>query len=156
MGCLSDSKTVAGGGAGNSGVPAAFQKVSVKLEKLMAKRAASAAFQKLSAKLEELIAKRDAQTPRVIAKGNYCSNPCYEFNLNLISKCPKCKGKVVMEYENEFTIKKEYDSDGREFEKKIYNNKACDEFEYDDSISISNEDIYFDLLCIYIFQFKRK
>ena len=107
------------------------------------------ALQKLRAKLKELIAKRDSQTPRVIAKGNYCSNPCYEFNLNLVNECPKCKGKVVMEYENEFTIKKEYDSDGREFEKKIYTNKACDKFEYDDSISISNEDIYFDILCIY-------
>ena len=109
----------------------------------------AAALPKLTAKLNELIARRDSQTPRVIAKGNYCSNPCYEFNLNLVNECPKCKGKVVMEYENEFTIKKEYDSDGREFEKKIYTNKACDKFEYDDSISISNEDIYFDILCIY-------
>ena len=60
----------------------------------------AAALPKLTAKLNELIARRDSQTPRVIAKGNYCSNPCYEFNLNLVNECPKCKGigSVVVDY----------------------------------------------------------
>ena len=79
----------------------------------------AAALPKLTAKLNELIARRDSQTPRVIAKGNYCSNPCYEFNLNLVNECPKCKGKVIMEYENEYTIKKDYNREGREIEKKF-------------------------------------
>ena len=108
----------------------------------------AAALPKLTAKLNELIARRDSQTPRVIAKGNYCSNPCYEFNLNLVNECPKCKGKVIMEYENEYTIKKDYNREGREIEKKIYNKNACDKFEFDQSL-ISPEDYKFGVLCAY-------
>ena len=130
MGCLSDSKTTSGGAAGGA-----------------VTNTAGVALQKLSTKLAELIAKRDAQTPREVAKGNYCSNPCYEFNLNLIEECPKCKGAVVMEYENEFTEKEDYTRDGKRIIKKIYNKNCCSNFDFNDVVSI--EDRSFGHLCAY-------
>jgi hypothetical protein len=130
MGCLAGSKTTNdAGGAGT------------------VENTAGMALQKLATKLAELIAKRDAQTPREIAKGNYCSNPCYEFNLNLLEECPKCKGKVIMEYENEFTKRTERDSEGKLFEKTIYNKNCCSKFEFNDVVSI--EDRSFGNLCAY-------
>ena len=38
MGCLSDSKTVVGGGAGNNTMSASLQKLSAKLEELITKK----------------------------------------------------------------------------------------------------------------------
>lgn len=108
---------------------------------------------KLATILERLISIRDSQTPREVAHGNYCKNPCYEFNLNLIYECPKCKGEVVMEYENEYTIKKDYDRNGNQIEKKIYNKTACNKFEFNDIVSY--EDRSFGALCAY-FQLEEK
>jgi len=105
------------------------------------------AFEKLSPILDQLITKRDSQTPREVAHGNYCKNPCYEFNLNLINSCPKCKGKVVMEYENEYTTQIAYDQNGNKYDKKIYNKTACDEFEFNELVSY--EDRSFGALCAY-------
>jgi uncharacterized protein YbaR (Trm112 family) len=130
MGCLADSNTrndLGGGGVVNN--------------------MGALALQKLSTKLAELTAKRDEQTPKEIAKGNYCSNPCYEFNMTLTEECPKCKGAVVMEYENEFTKKQEYNSEGKLIEKTIYNKNACSKFEFNDSIAV--EDYSFGALCAY-------
>ena len=130
MGCLAGSKTTNdAGGAGT------------------VENTAGMALQKLATKLAELIANRDAQTPREISKGNYCSNPCYEFNLNLLEECPKCKGEVIMEYENEFTKRTERDSEGKLYEKKIYNKNRWDKFEFNDVVSI--EDRSFGNLCAY-------
>jgi uncharacterized protein YbaR (Trm112 family) len=131
MGCLADSKTTGPGGASGGAVA----------------NTAGVALQKLSTKLAELIAKRDAQTPREVAKGNYCSNPCYEFNSNLTEECPKCKGQVVMEYENEFQEIEDYTSSGKRITKKIYNKNCCNKFDFNDVVSI--EDRSFGNLCAY-------
>ena len=111
------------------------------------------AAEKLAIIIERLIKKRDSQTPREVAHGNYCKNPCYEFNLNLINVCPKCKGKVVMEYENEYTITKDRDKNGNIIDKKIYNKNACNKFEFNDIVSY--EDRSFGALCAY-FQLEEK
>ena len=52
-----------------------------------------------------------------------------------------------MEYENEFKTKQDYDREGRAYEKKIYNKNACNNFEFDNSIS--KEDYSFGALCQY-------
>lgn len=97
--------------------------------------------EKLRPKVDEYIQKRDSQTPRVIAKGNYCNNPCYEFNLTLFNTCPKCKGAVVEDYENDYTTQNVV-SNGQVYEKKIYNkNTCCSTFTFDKNL-ISMEDCY--------------
>ena len=102
---------------------------------------------KLSSILNQLIEKRDSQTPKEVATGNYCKNPCYEFNLNLINECPKCKGKVVMDFENEFTTRSEYDSRRNLIERKIYNKNACDNFTFNETVAY--EDRSFGALVAY-------
>ena len=71
------------------------------------KQRANQIVEKLRPKINEYILKRDSQTPHVVAHGNYCNNPCYEFNLNLINDYRKYKGKVLMEFENEYTTKQQ-------------------------------------------------
>ena len=61
----------------------------------------------LNLKVRILIEKRESQKPRIIGYGNYCKNPCYEFNLSLFEKCPKCEGKITKEYENPFPSKQD-------------------------------------------------
>lgn len=98
--------------------------------------------EKLRPKINEYIQKRDSQTPRVIAQGNYCNNPCYEFNLNLFKTCPKCKGAVVEDYENEYTIINTMDDYNRIYEKKIYKkDTCCTNFVFDEKL-ISKEDCH--------------
>lgn len=129
MGCLSDlgfNNFGRGGTAGRSGGNS--------------NNAASQAVIKFKQILARLIAKRDASTPKVVASGNYCKNPCYEFNLNLVEECPKCKGAVVMEYENEYTTTQEYNRDGVRFEKKHYNKNCCNKFEFNKSIAEEDRD----------------
>ena len=53
-----------------------------------------------------------------------------------------------MEYENEFTVQKQYNSEGRIMEKKVFNQKAaCTNFEFDKSIPL--EEYNFGALCEY-------
>lgn len=52
-----------------------------------------------------------------------------------MEECPKCKGAVVMEYENEYTTTQEYNRDGVRFEKKHYNKNCCNKFEFNKSIA---------------------
>ena len=56
---------------------------------------------KFKKKMEELISKRESTKPRIIAEGNYCSKPCYEYNTNILDTCPKCGGVVQNSVENE-------------------------------------------------------
>ena len=63
---------------------------------------------KLKNKIQELIKKMNEAKPNVIGEGDYCSNPCYEYNQNIIGTCPKCNGKAMAKIENE-TEKHEYD-----------------------------------------------
>ena len=58
---------------------------------------------KFKKKMEELISKRENSKPRIIAEGNYCKKPCYEYNTNLLETCPKCGGIVLNRIENEMS-----------------------------------------------------
>lgn len=130
MGCLSDFNFENFGRGGTAGKSAGNKDDNVGAQ----------AIQKFYQILTRLIDKRDASTPKVIASGNYCKNPCYEFNLNLVSECPKCKGAVVMEYENDYTTTQAYDKNGHLYEKKIYNKTCCNQFDFDSSISAEDRD----------------
>jgi hypothetical protein len=57
--------------------------------------------QKLKIKIEELKKKMNEAEPHIIAEGDYCSNPCYEYNKNIIEHCPKCGGRAIANIENE-------------------------------------------------------
>lgn len=58
---------------------------------------------KLKLKICELVEKMNEAEPNIVAEGDYCSYPCYEYNRNLINNCPKCGGKVIMDIENPYT-----------------------------------------------------
>ena len=131
MGCLSDF----GINFGNNNQNSNLNRYEAQ------KQHANQIVEKLRPKINEYILKRDSQTPRVIAKGNYCNNPCYEFNLNLFKTCPKCKGAVVEDYENEYTIKNVLNNN-QLFEKKYYKkDTCCTDFVFDEKL-ISKEDCY--------------
>ena len=59
--------------------------------------------------LDELILRsKNLNKKVIIGTGNSCNNPCYLYNTNLINNCPKCNGKVEEDFENGYTITKEW------------------------------------------------
>ena len=109
----------------------------------------------LNLKVRALIEKRESQKPRIIGYGNYCKNPCYEFNLSLFEKCPKCEGKITKEYENPIlSIETRYDNFGYPYQVTNYDYSAfCDAFKFDKSIC--KEDVSMEALSAY-FQHEEK
>ena len=95
----------------------------------------------LKAKIDELIEKRNKSKPVVIARGNCCRNPCYEYNPSLITECPECGGKVEESYENGYTVERRFDDLGYEEDVKFYDNNACDKFTFNDKISKEDYDL---------------
>jgi len=93
----------------------------------------------LKAKIDELIEKRNKSKPVEVAHSLDCNKACYEYHPSLVTKCPKCGGKVEESYENGCTIQKKYDAFGYEINAKVYDNNICEEFLYDDR-KISKED----------------
>ena len=95
----------------------------------------------LKAKIDELIEKRNKAKPVVIARGNCCRNPCYEYHPSLITECPECGGKVEESYENGYTIERRFDDFGYERDVKIYDENVCDKFTFNDKISKEDYDL---------------
>ena len=82
-----------------------------------------------------MIGKREKITPEIIATGNCCNNPCYEYQSKLFSTCPKCGGKVNKDYENGYTVKTEYNNvKGQNYDKKIYDENVCSKFTFNNKI----------------------
>lgn len=102
----------------------------------------------LKPKIDQLMKKMNFSEPQVIATGNVCKNPCYEYNSRIVNMCPKCGGFVKDEPENGYTIETEYNrNSGRYEEYKAYNDVVCNKFTYNDKIDKCDYDI--DELCKY-------
>ena len=101
---------------------------------------------KLKKKVDELIEKMNKAEPQIIAEGNYCSNPCYEYNKNLQESCPKCGGKVITKEENKYTVSYYYDYNGIRQSGQNFEEGCCDKFTYK---NIDKIDYDIDALCEY-------
>ena len=87
--------------------------------------------------LDELILRsKNLNKKVIIGTGNSCNNPCYLYNTNLINNCPKCNGKVEEDFENGYTITKEWKPNLNRYEEvKNYNEtKICTGFKWNDKI----------------------
>ena len=102
---------------------------------------------KLKTKIDELMVKMNQAEPNIIAEGNYCSNPCYEYNENLKGTCPKCGGKVTAKEENKpGAINYYYDYYGNRRMSRNACEGCCDKFNYK---NIDKIDYDIDALCEY-------
>ena len=96
----------------------------------------------LKAKVLELIEKRNKATPVVIGIGNTCINPCYEYHPSLLTKCPKCGGKVEKDFENGYHIENRFNDVLLYYEDiKIYDQNICNEFTFNNKISKEDYDL---------------
>ena len=96
----------------------------------------------LKAKVLELIEKRNNAKPVEIARGNACSNPCYEYHPSLLTKCPKCGGKVENDYENGYYVENRFNEVLLYYEDvKIYDDNVCDGFTFNNKISKEDYDL---------------
>ena len=86
-------------------------------------------------KIDEYCLKRNTSDPVIIGTGK-CGNPCYEYNLDLLFKCPKCGGKVNKEVENKYELEEVYnDRTGRYEKQKNYKEKGiCIRFNFNENI----------------------
>lgn len=86
----------------------------------------------LKKKIEQLARIREQREPFICANGgDVCNNPCYEYQSKLVHNCPKCGGKVKVEYENGKTVKQVYNEDKGVYEDRInYDNNVCTKFNW--------------------------
>ena len=121
--------------------------MSVKLPKLKEAEKEEKIFSaKLKKKVDELIVKMNQAKPNIIAEGDYCSYPCYEYNENLKENCPKCEGRVICEEENKYDVSYYYDYDGNRQRGKNFRYGCCSKFKYK---NIDKIDYDMDALCEY-------
>ncbi len=96
----------------------------------------------LNEKIKELCKKREEAKPEIIATGNFCKNPCYEYNQKIIKNCPKCGGKVERNFENGHTIVSEWSESEQKFvDTKNYDENVCTKFEFNDKIDKIDYDL---------------
>jgi hypothetical protein len=83
-------------------------------------------------KIDELCEKRDKAEPFICANGgNACNNPCYEYQTQLETKCPKCGGAVNKEFENGKTIERKYIKKNERYEDvTVYDDNVCSKFNW--------------------------
>ena len=96
---------------------------------------------KMEKKIKELISRGQySSTPIMIGTGNSCNNPCYLYNIPIMTKCPKCAGKVEQEYENGYTTKEKWNERDQAFEKvRNYNeSKICDDFRWNNNVHLKD------------------
>jgi phage FluMu protein Com len=86
----------------------------------------------LKRKIDELCEKRDKAEPFICANGgNACNNPCYEYQTQLETKCPKCGGAVNKEFENGKTIERKYIKKNERYEDvTVYDDNVCSKFNW--------------------------
>ena len=93
-------------------------------------------------KIKELCKKREEAKPEIIATGNFCKNPCYEYNQKIIKNCPKCGGKIERNYENGCQTVKEWSESEKKFvDVKDYDENVCNKFEFNDKIDKIDYDL---------------
>lgn len=92
----------------------------------------------LQAKIKELMGKMNKSKPEIIAKGDYCNNPCYEYNTDIVNHCPKCNGSIKDNIENEVIgTKMAYHYADRVYkEVNVYSEKVCTKFTFNDKIKM--------------------
>ena len=102
----------------------------------------------IRAKIDDLMLKQSSKIVE-IGTGNSCNNPCYQYNLELTKTCPKCGGKVEVNYENDYTIKIQYDDFKQCYQEvKAYNErKICTGVIFNNNIG--KEDVDLDALFQY-------
>ena len=92
----------------------------------------------MKSKLDSLLSDGRAQNPKVIiGTGNSCNNDCYLYNLNLMTTCPKCDGKVDEDFENGYTTEQKWNDSRNAYEEvKRYNEtKICTGFRWNKNVS---------------------
>jgi hypothetical protein len=96
----------------------------------------------LHEKIKELCQKRDEAKPEVIATGNCCQNPCYEYNSKIIKNCPKCGGNVERSFENGCTTVSEWSQSEKKYvDVKNYDKNVCNKFEFKNIIDKIDYDL---------------
>lgn len=99
---------------------------------------------KMAEKIKELRSRGEySSTPVMIGTGNSCNNPCYMYNIPIMTKCPKCGGKVESSYENGYTTKETYNDTYDTFETvKNYNeSQICDGFRWNNNVHLKDVDL---------------
>ena len=89
----------------------------------------------LKLKINELCIKREKSKPFICANGgDYCNNPCYEYQEKLAYNCPKCGGLVDKDFENGKIIKQEYNEERGVYEEILYyDENICTKFNWVDN-----------------------
>ena len=102
----------------------------------------------LKSKIEQLMEKMNSAKPEIIATGNVCKIPCYEYNTSIVHFCPKCGEKVSDDVENGIITKQEYNAAKGIYEDvEYYDDVVCDKFTFNNKIDKIDYDI--DELCKY-------
>lgn len=96
----------------------------------------------LKAKIDELCKKREKSKPVVIARGNCCKNPCYAYKRELIESCPECGGKVSGDFENGYTVRRDFSRFDNCYKNvKYYDDNVCDKFRFNENVDKIDYDL---------------
>ena len=88
----------------------------------------------MKSKIDYLIGKSSTENAVMIGTANICGRPCYLYNPILFQKCPKCKGKVNENFENDYTIEKYWEHEVLKERKKYNENNICTGFTWNKNI----------------------